>query len=255
MKQPKTVDVTSVSDRLAGHGPTAKLGFRKGVLPPLLGILIMLGVMAALNGELLMAQFKYHFSKPVAAASQSPTMPKPAVEDTKSPYPELGPRLTIPALNVDAPINFDNGTAEWQIQIALRSGVVHYDTSSMPGKTGNVVIFGHSSGQPWAPGDYKFVFTLLDKLKVGDKIYLDYLGTRYTYEMKSSVVVTPSDVGVLKSGNDHELTLITCTPVGTSKNRLVVHAEQISPTVKSDGQTSDGDAGSPSLTSLPGSAH
>ncbi len=111
---------------------------------------------------------------------------------------------------------------------------MHYAGSVNPGDVGNVVIFGHSSGQSWAPGNYKFVFTLLDKLKVGDVIYVDNLGTRYTYQVRSSQVVTPSDIGVLKSGSDHELTLITCTPVGTSTNRLVIHAEQISPSPETD---------------------
>jgi hypothetical protein len=84
---------------------------------------------------------------------------------------------------------------------------------------------------PWTPGVYKFVFTLLDKLQAGDEIIVDYNGTRYIYRINSTEVVSPDNINVLKPTDPkkHSLELITCTPVGTSKNRLVVHAEQISP--------------------------
>ena len=36
-------------------------------------------------------------------------------------------------------------------------------------------------------------------------------------------------MSVLASHGAPQLTLITCTPVGTSKYRLIVHAKQISP--------------------------
>ena len=43
-------------------------------------------------------------------------------------------------------------------------------------------------------------------------------------------------MSVLKSKNDSELSLITCTPVGTSKNRLIVHAKQVTPDPKLNSQ-------------------
>ncbi len=225
----------SVARRTDKHGPKASFSFRRNVLPAIAGITIMLAVMGVLNGQYLIAQYKYHFSRPTIATSTSNIASTSGTTDnTNSPNPDRGPYLTIPTIGAEVPVVFEKGIAEWQIQTALRSGVVHYAGSVNPGDTGNVVIFGHSSGQSWAPGKYKFVFTLLDKLKTGDVIYVDNLGTRYTYQVHSSQVVTPGDIGVLKSGSDHELTLITCTPVGTSTNRLVIHAEQISPNPNAD---------------------
>lgn len=217
----------------AHYGPKAQVTFWRNIWPVLAGVLVMVVVMATLNGQWLTAQLKYRFTKPAVIAG-APVQVASAgtggqAASTKSPHPELGPQVTIPAINVVAPIELDQGTAEWQIQLGLRKGVVHYDSSALPGAAGNVVIFGHSSGQPWAPGNYKFVFTLLDKVRADDAVYLDYNGTRYTYKVVRSEVVAPTDVGVLQQGSGHELTLITCTPVGTSKNRLVVHAEQVSP--------------------------
>ncbi len=241
------------------HGPRANTSFAKNIVPIVAGISVMLIVLLLLNAQWIEAQYKYRFSKPAAAATissdstPSGSSSSAAVVDTKSPHPELGPQLTIPAINVQAPVKMDQGSAEWQIQIALRSGVVNYDNSAKPGQTGNVVIFGHSSGQLWAPGEYKFIFTLLNKVAANDAVYVDYNGTRYTYKVTSTEVVAPTDVKVLDQNSGHNLTLITCTPVGTSKNRLIVHAEQISPAPTEDG-ASAAKAAASSIKVLPGSA-
>ena len=71
-------------------------------------------------------------------------------------------------------------------------------------------------------------------MKTGDLIYTDYGRQRYTYRVVGSTVVNPSDVSALrKIATDHPgkpmITLITCTPLGTSKYRLLVYGEQIHP--------------------------
>lgn len=246
------------AQRTAKHGPRAKTTFRRHVAPVLAGILVMLLVVSGMNAQWLYAQYKHRTSGSAAATTQSVAATKPGQPTdvpVKDPSPQLGSRIEIPAINVKAPVQLNQGTAEWQIQLGLRKGVVHLDGSAAPGKTGNVVIFGHSSGALWAPGDYKFVFTMLDKLKAGDQIYVYHEGIRYGYTTTSSQVVAPSDVGVLNGGGRNELTLITCTPVGTSTNRLVVHAEQTSPkpaqAVAGDDAESVPAGG---LSNLPGSA-
>src|SRR4030095_4689134 len=133
------------------------------------------------------------------------------------------PKIIINKINVNAPVVFDQTTVnEGNFQKALQHGVVHYPNTALPGQQGNVVIFGHSSGQWWAPGDYKFIFSLLDKMSVNDEIVLDYKGMRYIYKVTSTQVVSPDTVSVLNQPpNEHALTLITCTPVGTNLKRLI----------------------------------
>ena len=68
----------------------------------------------------------------------------------------------------------------------------------------------------------------------GDLIYMDYNGTRYTYRALGTKTVEPTDVASLSqiaSDNSGKpmITLITCTPLGTSKYRLLVYGEQIYP--------------------------
>ena len=67
-------------------------------------------------------------------------------------------------------------------------------------------------------------------MAAGDVVYANYNGTRYTYKITGTKVVKPTDVASLQIGNDKPyITLVTCTPLGTAQNRLLVFGEQISP--------------------------
>ena len=64
-------------------------------------------------------------------------------------------------------------------------------------------------------------------------IYVNYESVRYTYKVIRKSVVEPSDVDALIVETDKPLiTLVTCTPLGTSRYRLLVTGEQISPEYK-----------------------
>ena len=65
---------------------------------------------------------------------------------------------------------------------------------------------------------------------MGDTIYANYEGKRYTYSVTKKEVVLPTEVGKLVYETDKPvMTLITCTPLGTALKRLLVTAEQVSP--------------------------
>ena len=142
-------------------------------------------------------------------------------------------RLIIPKINVDVPVLYDVGPDHNSQMAAMQKGIAHFPipgANSHPGEVGNTVLSGHSSNDLFEPGDYKFIFAQLDKLKVGDTIYANYNGKRYTYVITGTEVVKPTEVSKLVYPTDKPvMTLITCTPLGTSLNRLLVTAEQISP--------------------------
>ena len=165
------------------------------------------------------------FITPSKTASASPIIIDPSQQ--------VGPdsKVIIPKINVDVPVVYDVGTNdEKAIQNALERGVVHYPGTAVPGQNGNVVVVGHSSNNLLNKGKYKFAFVLLNRLQVGDTITMQYGGKRYVYKVYETVIVKPTDVGVLgPTDKTASLTLITCDPPGTSINRLVVKAEQISP--------------------------
>lgn len=144
------------------------------------------------------------------------------------------PLLTIPKLAVQAPVVYDLTTLdEAVVETKLESGVVHYPirgANAVPGEIGNTVILGHSANDVFAPGNYKFVFLRLEQLKDGDYFYLNYNGKRYTYIVTGRKVITPNQVSELAiSTNKPIATLVTCVPVGTSTNRLLVFGEQVAP--------------------------
>ncbi len=212
-----------MSKKVEYQHPRAPFNFRRQVLPPLLGVLIMLGVAGFMNGEWISAQLYYRFSKPVSASEMT------IVTNVKL-DPKAQPELSIPAIKVKAPIVNVASDKEGDIQKGLREGVVRFSSSAEPGQAGNVVIFGHSSGQPLASGNYKFIFTLLNKVQPDQRISVDYKGTRYVYKIVDTNVVLPTDLTVLDQiPSKHMLTLITCSPVGGNSHRLIVRAEQISP--------------------------
>jgi len=143
------------------------------------------------------------------------------------------PRLIIPKINVDVPVTYDVGTDNASQMAAMANGLAHFPVagaSSHPGEIGNTVLAGHSSNDLFDTGDYKFIFAQLDKMAVGDTIYANYKGKRYTYVVTQTKVVQPTDVSALVYPTTKPiLTLITCTPLGTALNRLLVTAEQVSP--------------------------
>lgn len=145
-------------------------------------------------------------------------------------------RIVIPRINQNIPIvnvssenliKKDWNALEKDMQNSLKDGVVHYPGTALPGQKGNVAITGHSSYFPWDSGRFKDVFALLHEVQKGDKIVVYYSQEKYIYQVDEIKVVKPNDIDILKQTPGDQLTLITCTPVGTNLNRLVVTAKPI----------------------------
>lgn len=216
--------MSSKSTKKKSAAPKTALSLKKHVLPPLIGILIMVGGFSLLNSQWIAAQIKSRLH------SQSSSQFIDIATVSAAPAANIPPTIIIPNINVNAPVVVDiQSHNEADVQMGLKRGVLHYGSTAFPGQKGNVVLFGHSSAQVWAPGDYKFVFTLLNTLRENDPIIIDYEGTRYIYRVTDTKIVPPTDFSVVQQTDIPELTLITCTPVGTNKNRLIVHAKQVTP--------------------------
>lgn len=145
-------------------------------------------------------------------------------------------RLIIPRINQNVPVvgikNENLIARKWDqlesdIQKALRNGVIHYPGTKLPGEDGNIVISGHSSYYAWDPGRFKDVFALLHDVRVGDRIVVYFNQKKFIYEVSTIKVVLPKDVDVLGPSKSEQLTLITCTPIGTNLKRLIVTAKLV----------------------------
>ena len=133
--------------------------------------------------------------------------------------------IIIPKISVKAPVVWDS--SENDLLEKLKEGVVHYQGTSHPGEGGNIFLVGHSSNYFWISSDYNTIFALLDKLENGDRIEVSYKNKKYFYDVKDKRTVEPNQVEVLQDTPKETLTLMTCWPVGTTLNRLIVQADLI----------------------------
>ena len=166
------------------------------------------------------------------------------------------PRLIVPKINVDVPIVWDATAADQNsLNNAMNNGVAWFNipgASAKPGEVGNFVVSGHSSNDWLDSGDYKFVFARLEQLTEGDVIYVNYNSVRYTYNIVRREVVKPTDVAALVDPTTKPLiTLITCVPLGTANERLLVFAEQVSPDPKTAATSTPTPATTSTATKMP----
>lgn len=118
--------------------------------------------------------------------------------------------------------------------INLEESLIQYPGTSLPGKPGSPVIFGHSLLRQFYnpkennPRRYYSIFSTIMTLEPGDKIYLVYGDIKYTYMVQSTTEVKPTDTYILSQDyNNHQLKIVTCVPEGTSLRRGVVTAQLI----------------------------
>lgn len=196
------------------------------LIPILAGAAVVLLILFLQYNRLIFAPIMAYVSPGNAPASGIE-----AIDPTITQAVSSDPRLIIPKLNVDVPVHF--GIPLSEVMPAMADGVAHYriaGASAFPGEIGNLVITGHSAGDVYSSNPYKYIFSGLERLEDGDLIYVNYNSVRYTYSVYKKEVVEPSNVAALVIDTDKPiLTLVTCTPLGTSRYRLLLFAEQISP--------------------------
>lgn len=170
------------------------------------------------------------FAGAVGAALQQPTFQRagkaPAPTETIKSESDLGlsdNHLVVPKIGVNVPVVWNSSSNEQVMLANLQQGVAQYGFTSLPNATtGNVFITGHSSYYWWDKGKYKTVFALLDRLTTDDQALIQFQGSVYVYKVRDKRVVKPSQVDITDPTTEPTLSLMTCTPVGTSLNRLVI---------------------------------
>lgn len=144
--------------------------------------------------------------------------------DNRIIIPKIGRNVPLVDVGINSSFDFDH--IENIFMRELEKGIVRYPGTAKPGEKGNAFIFGHSSNYPWMKGEYNSVFALLDELSFGDEVIVYFNQKKYTYIIKEKKVVKPGNVKVLdRDPEKKELSLMTCWPIGTTINRLIVFAE------------------------------
>jgi sortase A len=120
--------------------------------------------------------------------------------------------IEIPAIDV-------NMTMYEGIRLTtLDHGPGHWPGSAMPGHAGNTVIAGHRTSK------HK-VFRNLDQLAAGDEIIFDGIDGRHVYHVTSTEIVGPEAMWIVEQTPASTATLFACHPPGSTRERIVVHAE------------------------------
>lgn len=138
-------------------------------------------------------------------------------------------RLKIPKIHVDAAVEYLGITNNGAMDVPSNTiDVGWFKLGSHPGEKGSAVIAGHFDGENGSAG----VFTNLNKLKQGDKIYINYAnGISFTFIVRESQSYSPGyAANVFSAGTGMHLNLITCGGMwdSTKKSytrRLIVFAD------------------------------
>lgn len=147
------------------------------------------------------------------ASSTSTTLAPPAVLDRPAETEPVG-RLEIPSIGLDK-IMVEGVSVD-----ALRDGPGHFPETPFPGQLGNAAVAGHRT-------TYGHPFLDLDQVAVGDDVVVTTLAGRYTYVVTGITVVAPDDYAEVIPTIDPTvatLTVTTCHPAYSTKQRLVVTA-------------------------------
>lgn len=123
-------------------------------------------------------------------------------------------KIRVPKLRLDAVV-FEGVTRD-----TLAQGPGHMPGTPLPGQPGNAVISGHRTthGRPF------FDFDLLEP---GDRIEVETSIGIHVYEVRESLIVAPTDVWVTDDKAGGWLTLTTCNPKFSARERLIISAEMI----------------------------
>ena len=128
--------------------------------------------------------------------------------------------ISIPKINIE---NAEISTVDTD----LTRHMIEFNTGTTPPMKGNSIVFGHSTLPSYmTPIITKQYLPIPINWGLGDIIFVSVGGKRYTYKVKSVIVVEPEDTSILAQDfSGSYLTLITCTPPGTIWKRLVIKSK------------------------------
>lgn len=187
-------------------------------------ILIIAGIMLALYPLFTDYYARYQQDRLKLAMEENPAVELPGDMDSgddgsqgdteEQPLKEMPEGafmiIDIPKLELSAVVLKGTDTK------SLAKGPGWYEESVLPGE-GNTAIAGHRTMHgAW--------FRHLDELKEGDEIIVTYQGVEYVYGVERVFVIAKNDWSVIDDCGYPALTLTTCHPVGSARQRLAVRA-------------------------------
>jgi LPXTG-site transpeptidase (sortase) family protein len=239
------------SARQAGRGPIAQAFIWGGLSLLLVGGLLLYPYVGSRLAVPLPTPTDVSYASPPTATGvpipHTPTLTstltsvltftiRPSLTPAPTPLPIIPERIIIPAIGLNAPVvpvSWTMVKVDGQEQPVwdppdTRAAGWHESSASL-GVPGNTVLSGHNTGN----GE---VFRDLYKLELGDKIVLRSARMAYTYAVTQTLILPeagqPLEVRIenahyIQPAEDERLTLVTCHPYGSLRNRLIVIAHPV----------------------------
>ena len=102
----------------------------------------------------------------------------------------------------------------------LRRGPGHYPETPLPGQGGTVGVAGHRT-------TYLAPFRTIDRLRRGQRVVLTMPYGRFTYRVRRTRIVRPTDVWVKRDVGHEQVVLSACHPLYSAAKRIVVFARLV----------------------------
>ena len=181
-------------------------------------LVIILGLYIVITPFLPQIEYWLRDSDPQTVAPYGGALAVSQGNTTTNPPPAEN-RLVIPSISLNEPIIESSGI--WAI---TDGGTWRRPNSATPIEDNNTVIVGHRYY-----GNNVSTFYHLDKVAVGQLLAVYWEGKEILYEVTETKVVDPSAIDIEAPTTEKQLTLYTCTPIWTAKNRLVIIAKPVDP--------------------------
>lgn len=175
-------------------------------------------------------------SSPEAAPEPKPEPPSPdypvgkfGPDDLRLEYVSGEMTLRIPKIEFEGPVysgeeDITEGSDTYQSvsDAVLEKGVGLFGAAQVPtASNSNVSIAGHRDL-------HGMEFYNIDKMEIGDNIYLEFRGWEYVYEVEDIFETTPTDWEAVRIKEYGCVTLQSCTPLYVASHRIFVVGRLIS---------------------------
>lgn len=192
-----------------------KLG-RRGIVVVITALATTIWVALIILGTSLSHSSSIHNASAVNQLPDFAATSAPMPSESTPAQQSLVGTLTVPSAQVLAlPITrgVDKAT--------LNTGMAGSYPWSGPGQNGVFTLAAHRVG---SGGPFRY----LDQVHIGDRLFVETAEQKFTYRVISTEVVDPTQTSVLNGPKDESrIVLITCTPLDTFKQRIVVTAQLI----------------------------
>ncbi len=172
---------------------------------------LLLAIIVLCNMYVLIAPLLPHAELWVDTTVTKPVKVNVGSTDSLASLDRVTNRLIIPSLQFEQPV------LEGPNEGVLLRGIWRRPQTSTPDKESNTVIVGHR----FSYRDNRS-FYHLDKVQMDEKLIVVWEKKIYVYTVSSVTIVAPNAIEVEAATNDARLTLYTCTPLWTAKQRLVI---------------------------------